>query len=275
MKVATYNVNGINGRLPVLLRWLDEDRPDIVCLQELKAPDEKFPLSAIRALGYDAIWHGQKSWNGVAILSRVGEIHETRRGLPGDPDDTHSRYIEAAVNGILVAGLYLPNGNPRPGPKFDYKLRWFDRLNTHAAELLASGMPVMIIGDFNVMPTERDVRKPERWLDDALFAPEVRAAYFRLLDQGWTDALRSLHPDETIYTFWKYWRGAFERNDGLRIDHILLSPSLADRMTDAQVDSHVRGWEKTSDHAPVWVELADKSKRKRARKGDGHALVSR
>lgn len=274
MKIATYNVNGINGRLPVLLRWLAKDRPDIVCLQELKAPDEKFPLSAVKALGYDAIWQGQKSWNGVAILSRVGEIHETRRGLPGDPDDSHSRYIEAAVNGILVAGLYLPNGNPRPGPKFEYKLRWFDRLITHAAELLATGMPVMIIGDFNVMPTERDVRKPERWLDDALFAPEVRAAYFRLLGQGWTDALRALHPDETIYTFWKYWRGAFERNDGLRIDHLLLSPSLADRMIDAQVDNHVRGWEKTSDHAPVWVELADKSQRKPSRKEDDYALGS-
>lgn len=266
MKVATYNVNGVNGRLPVLLRWLEEDCPDIVCLQELKAPDEKFPLSAIRDLGYDAIWHGQKSWNGVAILSRIGEIHETRRGLPGDPDDSHSRYIEAAVNGILVAGLYLPNGNPRPGPKFDYKLRWFDRLIAHADELLATGMPVMLIGDFNVMPTTRDVRKPERWLDDALFAPEVRAAYFKLLDQGWTDALRALHPDETIYTFWKYWRGAFERDDGLRIDHLLLSPSLAERLIDAQVDNHVRSWERTSDHAPVWIELADKPKRTIPRK---------
>ncbi|EIZ78015.1 exodeoxyribonuclease III Xth [Novosphingobium sp. Rr 2-17] len=261
MKIATYNVNGVNGRLPVLLRWLEEDQPDIVCLQELKAPQEKFPLKQIRALGYDAIWHGQKSWNGVAILSRVGEIHETRRGLPGDPEDTHSRYIEAAVNGILLAGLYLPNGNPRPGPKFDYKLRWFERLIAHAGELLATGMPVMIIGDFNVMPTEQDVRRPERWLDDALFAPEVRAAYFRLIDQGWTDALRTVHPDETIYTFWKYFRGAFERNDGLRIDHLLLSPSLADRLVDAQVDRHVRGWEKTSDHAPVWVALADKARR--------------
>lgn len=261
MKIATYNVNGVNGRLPVLLRWLEEDQPDIVCLQELKAPQEKFPLKEIRALGYDAIWHGQKSWNGVAILSRVGEIHETRRGLPGDPEDSHSRYIEAAVNGILLAGLYLPNGNPRPGPKFDYKLRWFERLIAHAGELLATGMPVMIIGDFNVMPTEQDVRKPERWLDDALFAPEVRAAYFRLIDQGWTDALRTVHPDETIYTFWKYFRGAFERNDGLRIDHLLLSPSLADRLVDAQVDRHVRGWEKTSDHAPVWVALADKARR--------------
>lgn len=258
MKIATYNVNGVNGRLPVLLRWLEEDQPDIVCLQELKAPQEKFPLKEIRALGYDAIWHGQKSWNGVAILSRVGEIHETRRCLPGDPEDSHSRYIEAAVNGILIAGLYLPNGNPRPGPKFDYKLRWFERLITHAGALLATGMPVMIIGDFNVMPTEADVRKPERWLDDALFAPEVRAAYFRLLDQGWTDALRAIHADETIYTFWKYFRGAFERNDGLRIDHLLLSPPLTDRLVDAQVDRHVRGWEKTSDHAPVWVELKDK-----------------
>ncbi len=263
MKVATYNVNGINGRLPVLLRWLEDDQPDIVCLQELKAPDEKFPLSAIRALGYDAIWHGQKSWNGVAILSRVGEIHETRRGLPGDLDDGHNRYLEAAVNGIIVASLYLPNGNPRPGPKFAYKLRWFERLIAHAADLLATGMPVMIAGDFNVMPTERDVRKPERWIDDALFAPEVRAAYFRLLDQGWTDALRTIHPDETIYTFWKYWRGAFERNDGLRIDHLLLSPELAERLADAQVDTHVRGWEKTSDHAPVWIELQDKPPRRR------------
>lgn len=266
MKIATYNVNGVNGRLPVLLRWLDEAEPDIVCLQELKSPDEKFPEKAIRALGYDVIWQGQKSWNGVAILSRVGEIQETRRGLPGDPDDSHSRYIEAAVAGILIGGLYLPNGNPRPGPKFDYKLKWFDRLNDHAAELLASGLPVMLAGDFNVMPTERDVYKPERWLDDALFAPEVRAAYLRLLDQGWIDALRTLHPDETIYTFWDYFRNAYARNAGLRIDHLLLSPQLADRLVDAQVDMHVRGWEKTSDHAPVWVKLADKphSRRRKA-----------
>lgn len=266
MKIATYNVNGVNGRLPVLLRWLDEAEPDIVCLQELKSPDEKFPEKAIRALGYDVIWQGQKSWNGVAILSRVGEIQETRRGLPGDPDDSHSRYIEAAVAGILIGGLYLPNGNPRPGPKFDNKLKWFDRLNDHAAELLASGLPVMLAGDFNVMPTERDVYKSERWLDDALFAPEVRAAYLRLLDQGWIDALRTLHPDETIYTFWDYFRNAYARNAGLRIDHLLLSPQLADRLVDAQVDMHVRGWEKTSDHAPVWVKLADKphSRRRKA-----------
>jgi exodeoxyribonuclease-3 len=257
MKIATYNVNGINGRLPVLLRWLAEAKPDIVCLQELKAPDEKFPAAAIREIGYDAVWHGQKSWNGVAILSRVGSIRETRRGLPGDPDDSHSRYLEAAVNGVLVGALYLPNGNPRPGPKFDYKLRWFARLIDHAADLIASGLPVVLAGDFNVMPTDRDVYKPERWLDDALFAPEVRDAYARLLAQGWTDALRDLHPDATIYTFWDYFRNAFARNAGLRIDHLLLSPALAGRLEAAEVDAQVRGWEKTSDHAPVWVRLGE------------------
>ena len=265
MKIATYNVNGVNGRLPVLLRWLAEEQPDIVVLQELKAPQEKFPETAIRDLGYDAVWHGQKSWNGVAMLSRVGAIHETRRGLPGDPDPAQSRYIEAAINGILIAGLYLPNGNPRPGPKFDYKLAWFAALIAHAAELIARGLPVVLAGDFNVMPTERDVYKPERWLDDALFAPEVRAAFFRLLDQGWTDALRRIHPDATIYTFWDYFRNAYARDAGLRIDHLLLSPSLAGRLVDAQVDRHVRGWEKSSDHAPTWIELAD-AKRARTRR---------
>ncbi len=253
--IATYNVNGINGRLPVLLRWLGEARPDIVCLQELKAPDEKFPAGAIAAAGYEAIWQGQKSWNGVAILSRVGTPVETRRGLPGDASDLHSRYIEAAVDGILVGGLYLPNGNPRPGPKFDYKLAWFDRLIAHAAGLLATGMPVVLAGDFNVMPTELDVYKPERWLDDALFAPEVRAAYARLLEQGWTDALRTLHPDAAIYTFWDYFRNAFARDAGLRIDHLLLSPALAPRLRAAGVERQVRGWDKTSDHAPTWVTL--------------------
>ncbi|MES1971870.1 MAG: exodeoxyribonuclease III [Pseudomonadota bacterium] len=256
MKIATYNVNGVNGRLPVLLRWLEEARPDVVCLQELKAPQEKFPEAAIAAAGYHAVWHGQKSWNGVAILSRAGVPVETRRGLPGDPDDLASRYIEAAVDGVLVAGLYLPNGNPRPGPKFDYKLAWFDRLIAHAADLVASGAPVILAGDFNVMPTERDVYKPERWIDDALFAPEVRAAFFRLLDQGWTDALRTMHPDETIYTFWDYFRNAYARNAGLRIDHLLLSPSIAGRLKAADVDRHVRGWEKSSDHAPAWIDLA-------------------
>jgi exodeoxyribonuclease-3 len=263
VRIATYNVNGVNGRLPVLLRWLEDRQPDIVVLQELKAPQDKFPEGPIRDLGYDAIWHGQKSWNGVAMLSRVGEIQETRRGLPGDPDHTQSRYIEAAVNGLLIGGLYMPNGNPRPGPKFEYKMRWFEVLIEHAAGLLESGLPVMLAGDFNVMPTERDVYKPERWLDDALFAPEVRAAFFRLTGQGWTDALRKIHPDETIYTFFDYFRNAYARNAGLRIDHLLLSPTLADRLVDAQVDLDVRGWEKTSDHAPVWIELSDKPKRKR------------
>ncbi|OHD03691.1 MAG: exodeoxyribonuclease III [Sphingomonadales bacterium RIFCSPLOWO2_12_FULL_63_15] len=262
MKIATYNVNGINGRLPVLLRWLSEAAPDIVCLQELKAPGDKFPETAIRDAGYDAVWHGQSQWNGVAILSRVGEIHETRRGLPGDPDDTQSRYIEAAVAGVLVAGLYLPNGNPRPGPKFDFKLRWFERLHDHLASLVDLDAPVMVAGDFNVMSTDLDVYAPERWRDDALFAPEVREAYRHVLDQGWSDALREMHPDETIYTFWKYWRGAFERNAGLRIDHILLNAKARSRLEWAQVDTAPRGWEKTSDHAPVWIKLADKPVRK-------------
>lgn len=255
MKIATYNVNGINGRLPVLLRWLEQCTPDIVCLQELKAPDDAFPAEALRKIGYEAIWHGQSRWNGVALLSRIGEIHETQRGLPGDPDDVQSRYIEAAIGGIIVAGLYLPNGNPRPGPKFDYKLAWFERLMLRAQELIDSGLPVVLLGDFNVMPTEQDVYKPERWTDDALFAPEVRAAWFRLVEQGWTDALRTLHPNTTIYTFWNYWRGAFERDAGLRIDHVLLSPALAPRLKRASVDREPRSWEKTSDHAPVVVEL--------------------
>jgi exodeoxyribonuclease-3 len=255
VRIASYNVNGVNGRLPVLLRWLELSRPDIACLQEIKAPDEKFPHEAIREAGYEAVWHGQKSYNGVAILSRIGSIHETRRGLPADPDDSHSRYLEAAVNGIVVASIYLPNGNPLPGPKFDYKLRWFERLTAHAAELFASGAPVVLAGDFNVMPTEQDVHAPERWLDDALFAPEVRAAWFRLVEQGWTDAVRALHPDETIYTFWKFFRNAFARDAGLRIDHFLLTPDLAQRLERAEVEREVRGWDKTSDHAPVWIEL--------------------
>ena len=257
MKIATYNINGVNNRLERLLEWLDAAKPDAVCLQELKSETARFPVQAIEKAGYGAIWAGQKAWNGVAILSRVGDIHETRRGLPGEPDDLHSRYIEAAVNGILIGGLYLPNGNPRPGPKFDYKLRWFDRLIDHAAGLLASGLPVMLAGDFNVMPTELDVYKPERWTEDALFAPEVRAAFARLLAQGWTDALRTIHPGETIYTFFDYFRNAYARNAGLRIDHLLLSAPLAARLVDAQVDRHVRGWEKTSDHAPTWVTLRD------------------
>ncbi|MFL5296867.1 MAG: exodeoxyribonuclease III [Phenylobacterium sp.] len=267
MRLATYNVNGVNGRLPVLLRWLEAARPDIVCLQELKAPQEKFPLAVIEQAGYGAIWHGQKSWNGVAILARGSTPHETRRGLPGDPDDSHSRYIEAAVNGLIVGCLYLPNGNPAPGPKFAYKLAWFERLTEHAAGLLASGAPVVLAGDYNVMPTDLDVYKPERWLDDALFRPEVRAAYARLVAQGWTDALRTLHPGERIYTFWDYFRNAFARDAGLRIDHLLLSPGVAPRLTAAGVEREVRSWEKTSDHAPVWIELADELRATRRRKG--------
>ncbi len=257
MKLATYNVNGVNGRLPVLLRWLAESAPDVVCLQELKCPDDGFPAAALRDAGYEAIWHGQKSWNGVAILSRVGAIVETRRGLPDGPDDTHSRYIEAAVGGVLIGCLYLPNGNPRPGPKFAYKLDWFARLTAHAASLLEHRLPTVLIGDFNVMPTDLDVYAPERWREDALFAPEVRAAYADLVRQGWTDALRHLYPGEPIYTFWKYWRNAFERDSGLRIDHALLSPTLAPRLLSAGVDRFARSWDKTSDHAPVWFELTE------------------
>jgi exodeoxyribonuclease III len=257
MRIATYNVNGINGRLPVLLKWLEETTPDVACLQELKAPQEKFPEKAILDVGYHAIWHGQKSWNGVAILSRNEAPHEIQRGLPGDEEDLHSRYIEADVNGLRIGCLYLPNGNPAPGPKFDYKLAWFERLTKHAAQLYKSGKPVILTGDYNVMPTEKDVYKPERWMDDALFRPETRAAFKKLVDQGWTDAIRKLYPDEIIYTFWDYFRNAYGRNAGLRIDHFLLSPQVEKRLTACGVDRHVRGWEKTSDHAPVWIELKD------------------
>ena len=255
MKIASYNVNGINGRLPLLLRWLALAEPDVVCLQELKAAQENFPSKAIHDAGYEAIWHGQSRWNGVAILSRVRQIHETRRRLPGDPDDAQSRYIEAAIGGVLIAGLYLPNGNPRPGPKFDYKLRWFKRLDEHLGTLLELDAPVVVAGDFNVIPTDRDVYAPERWRDDALFAPEVKAAYRQLLGKGWTDAIRNLHPEDTIYTFWKYWRRSFERNAGLRIDHFLLNAHAAERLQQAEVDTRPRGWDKTSDHAPVLIEL--------------------
>jgi exodeoxyribonuclease-3 len=249
MKIATYNVNGVNARLPVLLRWLGEKTPDVVCLQELKAPQENFPEQAIRDAGYHALWHGQKSWNGVAAPQEI------RRVLPGDPEDSHSRYIEATVDGITIGCLYLPNGNPAPGPKFDYKLKWFERLTLHAKQLLDSGKPVVLTGDYNVMPTDLDVYKPEKWVDDALFRPEVRAAFKILMAQGWTDAIRRLHPDEKIYTFWDFFRNAYGRDAGLRIDHFLLSPALAPRLTAAGVDKDVRGWEKSSDHAPAWIQL--------------------
>ncbi|SHN23355.1 exodeoxyribonuclease III [Chitinophaga sp. CF418] len=259
MKIATYNVNGVNGRLPVLLRWLEETAPDVVCLQELKAPQEKFPEAAIKDAGYSAIWHGQKSWNGVAILSRNAQVEEVRRALPGDPEDTHSRYIEAVINGDFLLGcLYLPNGNPVPGLKFDYKLNWFKRLTAHSKELLSKDFPVILTGDYNVIPTEKDVYKPERWVDDALFRPETRAAFQELVAQGWTDAIRKLYPDEKIYTFWDYFRNAYGRDAGLRIDHFLLSAHFDKRLKAAGVDRHVRGWEKSSDHAPVWIEITGK-----------------
>lgn len=258
MRIATYNVNGVNGRLPVLLRWLEETQPDVACLQELKAPEEKFPLQAISDAGYNAIWHGQKSWNGVAILARGMEIEERTRVLPGDLEDLHSRYIEAVVNGIIVGCLYLPNGNPVDTPKFDYKLKWFERLTNHAKKLLKEDLPVILTGDYNVMPTELDVYKPERWTNDALFRPETREAFHKLVSQGWTDAIRKLYPHEKIYTFWDYFRDAYGRDAGLRIDHFLLSPNIADRLKAAGVDRHVRGWEKSSDHGPVWIELNDK-----------------
>jgi len=259
MKIATYNVNGVNGRLPVLLRWLEETSPDVVCLQELKAPQEKFPKQAITDAGYNAIWHGQKQWNGVAILAKAEfEIKEVGRALPGDPEDVQSRYIEAMINNILVCCLYLPNGNPAPGPKFDYKLSWFKRLHDRAAALLEFKIPVVIVGDFNVMPTELDVYKPERWVNDALFRPEVREAFRILTGQGWTDAIRTLYPTETIYTFYDYFRNAYGRDAGLRIDHFLLSPQLSVRLKSGGVNKDVRGWEKTSDHVPVWIEVSDK-----------------
>ncbi|MDB5593472.1 MAG: xth [Hyphomicrobiales bacterium] len=258
MRIATFNVNGVNGRLAHLLEWLSETQPDIACLQELKAPQEKFPVAALRKAGYRALWQGQARWNGVAILARGTEPVETRRGLPGDDADVQSRYIEAAVNGILIGCLYLPNGNPQPGPKFDYKMDWFKRLTEHAAGLLADKHPVVLIGDFNVIPTDLDVYKPESWKDDALMHPKAQRAFRALLAQGWTDSLRALHPDERIYTFWDYWRNAWARNAGLRIDHALLSPSLSSRLIAAGVDLEVRGREGASDHAPVWIELADK-----------------
>ena len=265
MRIATYNVNGVNGRLLVLLRGLEEERPDIVCLQELRAPQERFPITEVGKLGYSAIWHGQKSWNGVAILSRVGQPVETGRGLPGDPLDAQSRYIEAEIGKLTVGCVYLPNGNPAPGPKFDYKLAWFERLLKYARKLMNSGRPTVLCGDFNAVPTPLDAYKPERWVGDAVFFPETRALYAKLLKQGWTDALRKMHPDEVIFTYWDYFRNAFARNAGLRMDHVLLSPQLAPRLVAAEVSREVRGWEKTRDHAPVWIELKDGARPKARR----------
>ena len=255
MRIATFNVNGIKTRLPHLLQWLEREQPDVACLQELKALDGSFPHAALLEAGYHSIWKGQQSWNGVAILARGIEPIEVRRELPGDPDDSHSRYLEAAVDGVIVACLYLPNGNPQPGPKFDYKLAWFERFIEHAAGLYKSGHPVVMAGDYNVVPTDFDIYYPRSWLKDALLQPETRECYQRLLKQGWIDSLRHLHPDEAIFTFWDYFRKHFERDAGLRIDHLLINKPLAPCLVGAGVDRWVRGQEHASDHAPAWVKL--------------------
>lgn len=256
LKVATFNINGVRSRLPILLQWLQHEAPDVVCLQELKAPDNAFPIAAIRDAGYGAIWQGQSAWNGVAILARGMDPLESRRGLPGDASDTQSRYLEAAAHGLIVGCLYLPNGNPQPGAKFDYKLAWFKRLIEHAGTLCGSGHPMVLAGDYNVVPTDFDIYNPRSWLKDALLQPESRACYQRLLAQGWTDALRAMHPDARIYTFWDYFRQHWQRDSGLRIDHLLLNAEIAPRLTGAGVDRWVRGLPGPSDHAPAWVTLA-------------------
>ena len=255
MRIATYNVNGIKSRLPRLLEWLERDQPDVACLQEIKELDASFPRAELEEAGYHAVWKGQLAWNGVAILAKGFQPLVIRRELPGDPSDDQSRYLEAAINGIVVACLYLPNGNPQPGPKFDYKLAWFDRLLEHAAGLFASGHPVVMAGDYNVVPTDFDIYSPKSWRRDALLQPETRERYLRLLGQGWTDAIRHLHPDATVYTFWDYFRQHWQRNAGLRIDHLLLNAELAPALVAAGVDAWVRGQEGASDHAPTWVEL--------------------
>ena len=255
MKIATFNVNGIRARLGNLLEWLDREKPDVACLQELKAVDDAFPVMAIKAAGYNAIWNGQKSWNGVAILSRGAQPVETCRKLPGGDEDSHSRYIEATVNGILIGCLYLPNGNPQPGPKFVYKLAWFERLIQHAKTLSATGQPIILTGDYNVVPTDFDIYDPRSWRNDALLQPETRDCYQRLLAQGWTDSIRTKFPDKPIYTFWDYFRQHWEKNSGMRIDHLLLNRELSPRLIDAGVDTWVRGQPTASDHAPTWVRL--------------------
>jgi len=256
MRLATFNVNGVNGRLPVLLRWLEEKQPEVACLQELKTSDEKFPEDAIAKAGYSAIWHGQKSYNGVAILARGTDPVERRRGLPGDPDDAHSRYIEADVNGLVIGCLYLPNGNPAPGPKFGYKLGWFERLISYGRSLLKAGRPTVLCGDYNVVPTPLDAVVPMRWVGDAVYFPESRHAYSRMLAEGWIDAVRHTHPEKAIYTYWNFsYHGGYDRNSGLRMDHLLVCPSLYSHLRSAGVDVETRGWEKPSDHAPAWIEI--------------------
>jgi exodeoxyribonuclease-3 len=263
MKIATFNINNINKRLSNLLAWLKAAKPDVVSLQELKAADDDFPKDALDKAGYGAVWRGEKSWNGVAILARDAEPILTRNRLPDDPADSQSRYIEAAVNGVLVTSLYAPNGNPQPGPKFSYKLAWMERLLSHAAQLYAEDVPVVLAGDFNVVPTERDIYPSKSYAKNALVQPEPRALFRRLLDQGWVDAIRSLHPDEPMYTFWDYLRNRWPRDAGLRLDHLLLSKKAAKRLVDAGVDRDVRGMMGASDHAPAWIVLSDGTKAKR------------
>jgi exodeoxyribonuclease III len=255
MKVATFNINNINRRLPNLLSWLSAAKPDIVCLQELKAAENEFPRVPIEKAGYRAVWRGQKSWNGVAILARKAEPVLTRTDLPGDKDDRDARYIEAAVSGILVGCLYLPNGNPQPGPKFAYKLAWFNRLRAHAAKLLKQDLPVVLAGDYNVAPTALDIYPTKSWDKNALIQPKSRAAFASLIDQGWLDAIRTVHPTQPMFTFWDYKRNRWPRDAGLRLDHLLLSPALAPRLAKAGVDRAVRGQEDASDHAPAWIIL--------------------
>lgn len=255
MRIATFNINGIKARLPRLLEWIAETRPDVACLQEIKTADEGFPEKEIRDAGYGCIWHGQKGFNGVAILARGIDPIEVTRGLAGEPEDEHSRYIEADVNGVRVASIYLPNGNPQPGPKFDYKLRWMERLRRRAAEIMAEEIPAVLAGDYNVIPHDQDVFSVRAMENDALMRPESRAAYRRILGDGWTDALATRYPSGGVWTFWDYQAGCWQRDAGFRIDHFLLSPIAADRLIDAQVDKEYRGREKASDHAPVWVEL--------------------
>jgi exodeoxyribonuclease-3 len=253
--VASFNINNINKRLDNLLAWLAKEQPDVVCLQELRAEQRAFPAQRLRTLGYHSVWQGERSWNGVAILARTGEPVLTRASLPGDPQDRQARYIEAAVNGVLIASIYLPNGNPQPGPKFTYKLAWFERLTAHAADLLGAGMPVVLAGDYNVVPAEQDIY-PTRSLDDnALIQPESRQAFARLLSQGWTDALRKLQPDGPLWTFWDYKRERWAADKGMRLDHFLLSPAISDRLVDGGVDRWVRDEDNASDHAPAWIEL--------------------
>jgi exodeoxyribonuclease-3 len=255
MKIATFNINHINNRLTNLLEWLRESRPDVVCLQETKTVDARFPGKALRDAGYNAIYTGQSAWNGVAILAKDVEPIEVRRKLPGDDSDVQPRYIEAAVSGILIACLYAPNGNPQPGPKFEYKLAWHARLERHAAELYASGLPIVLAGDYNIVPTEFDIYPNHSYAKDALLQPESRASFRRMLEQGWTDVLREKCPTERIYTYWSYMRNRWPRNAGLRLDHFLLSPAVTKTLIDAGVDRHVRGRENASDHAPVWITV--------------------